>query len=132
MRVRHATVNIKQEESKTRISLWLSTVFTHRSPWPIVPTFRSCIQLNYCHFLISQSGRHGVLRKTALLLLLEILVHQAWAQTTGAVPPPVAGALVATAAGAEDSIPTIRKSVEEVNLIFTATDKRGRFKKNLK
>jgi Ca-activated chloride channel homolog len=39
---------------------------------------------------------------------------------------------LAADAGAEDGITTIRKSVEEVNVVFTATDKRGRFKKNLK
>lgn len=73
-----------------------------------------------------------MLRKTALLLLLGTLVPLQWAQTTGTEQQPVSGAAIAADAGSEDGITTIRKSVEEVNVIFTATDKRGRFKKNLK
>ncbi len=73
-----------------------------------------------------------MLQKTALLMLLGMFVPLQWAQTTGAAQPPLSGTLIATAVGSEDGITTIRKSVEEVNVIFTATDKRGHFKKNLK
>ncbi len=48
------------------------------------------------------------------------------------VQPPASGALLAEAANSEDGITTIRKSVEEVNVVFTATDKKGHFKKDLK
>lgn len=61
-----------------------------------------------------------------------MLVPLQWAQTTGAFQLPVTSQTLAPGAGAEDGITTIRKSVEEVNVIFTVTDKRGRFKKNLK
>jgi VWFA-related protein len=68
-----------------------------------------------------------VVRKTpALLLLLGMLVPLQWAQTIGTVQQPLPGETLAA-----DEITTIRKSVEEVNVVFTATDKRGRFKKNL-
>ena len=67
------------------------------------------------------------MRKTpALLLLLGMLVPLQWAQTVGTIQQPLPGETLAA-----DEITTIRKSVEEVNVVFTATDKRGRFKKNL-
>lgn len=69
--------------------------------------------------------------KPALLLLLGMLVPLQWAQTTGAVQQPISGEILAASIG-PDGITTIRKTVEEVNVIFTATDKRGRFKKDLK
>lgn len=73
-----------------------------------------------------------MLRKPALLLLLGMVVPLQWAQTTSTAQRRVSGETVAADAGSEDGITTIRKSVEEVNVTFTATDKRGRFKKNLK
>jgi Ca-activated chloride channel homolog len=68
-----------------------------------------------------------VRKMPALLLLLGMLVPVQWAQTIGTAQQPLSGETLAS----EDGITTIRKSVEEVNVIFTATDKRGRFKKNL-
>ena len=74
-----------------------------------------------------------MLRKPALILLLMgLLVPLQWAQTTATIRPAMSGANLASGADPDDGIITIRKSVEEVNLIFTATDKHGHFKKNLK
>ena len=74
-----------------------------------------------------------MLRKTALfLLLMGLLVPRQWAQTTATIQPAVAGESLASGTEPDDGMLTIRKSVEEVNLIFTATDKRGHFKRNLK
>ncbi len=74
-----------------------------------------------------------MLRKPArILLLLGLLVPLQWAQTTATVRPAMSGENLASGAEADDGIITIRKSVEEVNLIFTATDKHGHFKKHLK
>lgn len=67
-----------------------------------------------------------------LLLLLGMLVPVQWAQTTVTNEQPASAQTLAAGAGAEDGITTIRKSVDEVNVIFTATDKKGRFKKHLK
>jgi Ca-activated chloride channel family protein len=114
------------------VRLPLSRVLTGQSPGTIVPTVQRRIELNYCHFPIIGIRERPVLRKPALLLLMGLLVPLQWAQTTGTVQQAMSGDNLAAGAGSEDGIITIRRSVEEVNVIFTATDKRGRFKKNLK
>jgi Ca-activated chloride channel homolog len=63
--------------------------------------------------------------KQGLLILVAIPVSLSWSQTRGSTPPASEATLQ------EKPFTTIRASVEEVNLVFTATDKRGRFKKNL-
>ena len=53
-----------------------------------------------------------------------LLVPRQWAQTTATMQPAVAGESLASGTEPDDGMLTIRKSVEEVNLIFTATDKK--------
>lgn len=74
-------------------------------------------------------------KKSVLLLLtLVFCAPLQWAQS------PAQPDQVATQAGPENQAPpandeavtTIRSTVQEVNVIFTATDKKGRFKKDLK
>lgn len=72
-------------------------------------------------------------RNLALFLFVGIFVTLQWAQTTD-VAQPTQSAQMRAAGGSEsdEAITTIRSSVQEVNVIFTATDKKGHFKKNLK
>ncbi len=70
--------------------------------------------------------------KITLILLLGILVPSQWAQTTGQEKQPASGETRLENSKDSDEIPTIRASVQEVNVIFTATDKKGRFKRDLK
>jgi len=65
-----------------------------------------------------------------LLLAATIPFSLLWAQTAASplrsdTPAPV------TESADNQPVTTIRASVQEVNLVFTATDKRGRFKRNL-
>ena len=70
--------------------------------------------------------------KPVLVLLLATYAPLQWAQTIAQAQP---SAEVKTASddpkGADD-IPTIRTNVQEVNVIFTATDKKGHYKRDLK
>jgi VWFA-related protein len=70
--------------------------------------------------------------KAILILLLGILVPSQWAQTTDQAKQPGSAQVRPENSKDTDEIPTIRASVQEVNVIFTATDKKGRFKRNLK
>jgi Ca-activated chloride channel family protein len=70
--------------------------------------------------------------KTVLILLLGIFVPSQWAQTTGQEKQPESGQIRLDNSKESDEIPTIRATVQEVNVIFTATDKKGRFKRDLK
>jgi VWFA-related protein len=64
-----------------------------------------------------------------LLLLGALVVPAQWAQTSGQEPEPQSQS---GAADPQNDEPiTIRTAVEEVNVVFTATDKKGRFKKDL-
>lgn len=69
-------------------------------------------------------------RNTVFLLLLlgTLVVPCQWAQ----VRQPEASQNHAADLQSDEAVTTFRASVEEVNLIFTATDKKGRFKKDLK
>jgi Ca-activated chloride channel homolog len=68
--------------------------------------------------------------KQGLLLLVAVPASLLWSQTTGsALRPDTSGSEAASQEN--EPVTTIRASVQEVNLVFTATDKRGRFKKNL-
>lgn len=73
-------------------------------------------------------------RLVLLLLLCGWLVPAQWAQTAAFQ----ANAAAPTGAGGssepanDEPVTTIRSSVQEVNLIFTATDKKGHFRKDLK
>jgi VWFA-related protein len=71
--------------------------------------------------------------KWFLILLLGALVPLQWAQTIddpaqSVKEQPSPGG----SQGSSEEIPTIRASVQEVNVIFTATDKKGRYKRDLK
>jgi VWFA-related protein len=66
-----------------------------------------------------------------ILLLLGTLVPSQWAQSTDDVHGNAA-VKPGSASSADSDIPTIRATVQEVNVIFTATDKKGRYKRNLK
>lgn len=70
--------------------------------------------------------------KTVLILLLGIFVPSQWAQTIDREKQPESGQVRIENSKNSDEIPTIRASVQEVNVIFTATDKKGRFKRDLK
>jgi VWFA-related protein len=76
------------------------------------------------------------LRRTLVFLLLLlgalVVVPLQWAQTPDKKRQPEARQNRAADLQSDDAITTFRTSVQEVNLIFTATDKKGRFKKNLK
>jgi VWFA-related protein len=65
------------------------------------------------------------------LLLLGTLVPSQWAQTTDGVQYPNTNHDHAAERQSDNSIATIHASVDEVSVIFTATDKKGRFKKDL-
>ncbi len=73
-----------------------------------------------------------------LFLSCGLLVGVPWAQTASAfqaMPSATAstGSSTATSESSTDEpLTTIRASVQEVNLIFTATDKKGHFRKDLK
>lgn len=68
-----------------------------------------------------------------LVVLLVVLAAPVWAQAPGtAKQPPATAQQAAAEPSVEDSDLTIRKKVEEVNVIFTVTDKRGKFIKDLK
>jgi Ca-activated chloride channel family protein len=69
--------------------------------------------------------------KLALILLLGTLVPSQWAQSTDQAHASENDQSQAETSKGEDDIPTIRTSVQEVNVIFTATDKKGRFKRDL-
>ena len=64
-------------------------------------------------------------------LMCSVLVPAQWAQTASFQ---ASGMVVASSAESQSDEPltTIRASVQEVNLIFTATDKHGHFRKDLK
>jgi VWFA-related protein len=62
-----------------------------------------------------------------LLLFLPWIGSQGQAQSFGA-----AEVRAGATADVHDEIPTIRTSVQEVNVVFTATDKKGRFRRDLK
>jgi hypothetical protein len=68
--------------------------------------------------------------KQALVVLVAIPVSLLWSQTTGSALRSDNSTLEA-ASPENEPVTTIRASVQEVNLVFTATDKHGRFKKNL-
>lgn len=68
--------------------------------------------------------------KQGLLLLAAIPASLLWSQTPGSALRTETPSSE-TATPANESVTTIRTWVQEVNLVFTATDKRGRFKKNL-
>lgn len=72
-------------------------------------------------------------RNLTLFVFIGIFVSLQWAQTTEGGQP-TQSSQMRTAGGSEndDAITTIRSSVQEVNVVFTATDKKGHFKKNLK
>jgi VWFA-related protein len=70
--------------------------------------------------------------KLALALLLGSFVPSQWAQTTADVEQPNNEMARFEGSPGTDEIPTIRANVQEVNVIFTATDKKGHYKKNLK
>lgn len=73
--------------------------------------------------------------KKTLLLLLAIFVPAQCAFSQAAQGPTAvqsSAAETSAEAHADESVTTIRASVQEVNVIFTATDKRGRFKRDLK
>ena len=65
-----------------------------------------------------------------LLLLGMFVVPLQWAQTSEQLRAPHTQSRPADLQS-DEAVPTIRASVEEVNVIFTATDKKGRFKKDL-
>jgi VWFA-related protein len=73
-----------------------------------------------------------VLRQTAFILLLGVFVPWQWAQSTDQLKQAEAGQAQFAGSKETDEIPTIRTSVQEVNVIFTATDKKGRYKRDLK
>lgn len=58
--------------------------------------------------------------------------QQAAASTADAAPAPTAAAANAPDIPPDETVTTIIKQVNEVNLVFTVTDKRGRFIKDLK
>ncbi len=66
-----------------------------------------------------------------LILLLGISVPQ-WAQSTKETQQFVSEPSTSSSLSNSEEIPTIRATVQEVNVIFTATDKKGRYKKDLK
>jgi hypothetical protein len=68
--------------------------------------------------------------KQGLLLSVAIPVSLLWSQTPGSALLP-ATSVSGDALQENAPVTTISASVQEVNLVFTATDKRGRFKKNL-
>ena len=68
--------------------------------------------------------------KLSLLLFVAIPVSLLWSQAIGSALRPDTSAPEAVSQDNEP-VSTIRATVQEVNLVFTATDKRGRFKKNL-
>lgn len=70
--------------------------------------------------------------KLVLVLLLVSCVPLQWAQSVENVQMHVAAQPSADVSGGSDEIPTIRANVQEVNVIFTATDKRGHYKRDLK
>jgi Ca-activated chloride channel family protein len=81
-------------------------------------------------------------RSIWLLAALGMASCAAWAQTSGntLAPPPSQAAPAQPAATAsaqqsstqeDDSVATIRKTVNEVNVVFTVTDKHGRYVKDL-
>jgi Ca-activated chloride channel homolog len=74
------------------------------------------------------------LKKATLLLLLGMLVPAqcAIANPAGQEAPKSQTASADKAADGDESVATIRSSVQEVNLIFTATDRKGHFKRDLK
>ena len=68
-----------------------------------------------------------------LLLLCGSLVSTTWAQATAAFQAAGNSAAAGDAIPSNDeSVTTIRASVREVNVIFTATDNKGHFRKDLK
>lgn len=69
--------------------------------------------------------------KQGLLILPAIPLSLLWSQTTGSALRSDTSGSEAAASQQNEPVTTIRASVQEVNLVFTATDKRGRFKKNL-
>jgi Ca-activated chloride channel family protein len=73
-----------------------------------------------------------LLRETVfLLLLLGTLVPSQWAQTPDKERQPQTSQNRAADLQSDEAVTTIRTSVQEVNVIFTATDKKGRFRKDL-
>jgi Ca-activated chloride channel homolog len=68
--------------------------------------------------------------KQGLLLLVAIPASLLWSQTPSSALRPDSPASESVSQESEP-VTTIHTSVQEVNLVFTATDKRGRFKKNL-
>ena len=68
--------------------------------------------------------------KQVLLLLAAIPVSTLCAQTTGSALR-TNNSVLEGASPENEPVTTIRATVQEVNLVFTATDRRGRFKKNL-
>jgi VWFA-related protein len=70
--------------------------------------------------------------KLVLVLLLANLVPPQWAQSVDTVHTASAQPPADNPAGSSEEIPTIRANVQEVNVIFTATDKRGHYKNDLR
>jgi VWFA-related protein len=75
--------------------------------------------------------------KFVFILSLGIAVSPSWAQTADNAAKAEtfvdshAGAAASSDTSADGEIPTIRASVREVNVIFSATDKKGHYKKDL-
>jgi VWFA-related protein len=67
-----------------------------------------------------------------LLLLLGILVPVQHAQTTGTTQQPESVQAPGVAGEGDEAMPIIRTSVREVNVIFTVTNKKGQFKRDLR
>jgi Ca-activated chloride channel homolog len=66
-----------------------------------------------------------------VILWIAAAVQSAVAQTSSAAYVAATSTLAASTDDPQDSILTIRKRVDEVNVLFIATDKRGRFVRNL-
>lgn len=100
-----------------------------RGSCPNVP-FPSVLHLSKLSPLVNMFGG-TVLKRTLGLLLLAcgLLLPTQWAQTTAFQ---AAGAAGDTAHSNDDSLTTIRASVQEVNVVFTATDSKGHFRKDLR
>ena len=70
--------------------------------------------------------------KLFLVLLLVSCVPLQWAQSVDSVQQhALASASAENSQGGSEEIPTIRANVQEVNVIFTATDKKGHYKRDL-
>jgi VWFA-related protein len=69
--------------------------------------------------------------KSVLILLLGTFVPLQWAQSIDNGTSAATSEARSDSSQPADEIPTIRADVQEVNVIFTATDKKGRYKRDL-